>query len=123
MGRKQSSLMNMALQMADAMLREQTQSRMQMSKDIAIITAHRVLGMGPGRAGDFLRVYEEVSTEIAALFVTDGLDDSELWYAKAKLDGQLLEILGEENFAPHEKRYPDVYFGKDRLRANKRDAK
>lgn len=109
MGRKTSALMEQALKLANKIAKqivhEQQGNLMQMCKDIATITAHRTLGMGPGRAGEFLKVYDEVATEVAQLFVDDSADDKELWYSKARLDEQLLEIVGPENFAPHDERY------------------
>lgn len=120
MSRKQSAVMVMAQQMCDALLREQTFIRTQMMKDVAMIAANDVLGLGPGRAVAFSEAYDKTANEIAELFITDGEDDEKLWYAKQKLDERLKAIVGEENFVPYDDRYgKKVKFGKDRVREDK----
>lgn len=118
MGRKQSSTMIIARQLADQILREQTQIRLQMMQDVALITASEVLGLGPGRAQAFIDKYIQTANEIAEIFVEDGKDDKQLWYSKAKLDERIKAIVGEDNFKPYEQRYGAVRFGKDRIRAD-----
>lgn len=110
---KQSRLMIMAQQIADGIIREQTTVRIQMMKDVATITANKVLGLGPGRAEAFLKTYDEVANMVAEMFVEDSADDRQLWYSKAKLDEQLKDIVGEENFQSYEERYGSgVHWGK-----------
>lgn len=117
MSKKTSTVMVIARQIADSMIREQTAIRMQMSKDVAFKAAHRVFGMGPGRAPEFDAVYEEELDNMANLFIEDGKDDGQMWYAKAKNDEELKAIVGEENFKPHDQRYGSMLFCRDRVRA------
>lgn len=119
MGRKTSSTMVIAQKIADELVREQTQIRFQMMFDVALITANEVLSLGPSRATEFIDTYKATENEIAELFISDGLDDSQLWYAKSKLDEKIKAIVGEKNFIPYEERYGGVHFGKDRIRADK----
>lgn len=119
---KQSHAMIIAQKIVDSIIREQTIVRMQMMKDVATITANRVLGLGSGRAAAFLEAYDEVANEVAEMFVEDSEDDRQLWYSKAKLDEQLKVIVGEELFQPYEERYGNnVHWGKKdkRIRNNK----
>ena len=38
----------------------------------------------------------------------DGADDKELVYSRAKIDEQLRQIVGDENFSPWEERYNEM---------------
>lgn len=69
------------------------------------MAAHDTLGMGPGRAGNFLRAYIEAMNEMARMIVDDQQDDKEFIYAKAKIDGKIKAIVGEKNFIPWEERH------------------
>jgi hypothetical protein len=77
----------------------------QMCDDAALIAAHEVFGMGPGRAEKFHREYIHQISEMARFCVDDQKDDKEFVYAKTKIDEQLKAIVGEENFTPWEDRY------------------
>lgn len=78
---------------------------MQMGQDVAMIAAHEVLQMGPGRAKDFCQRYIESMNELARMVCEDQVDDAEFVYTKSKVDEYLLSIVGEENFRPWEERY------------------
>lgn len=78
---------------------------MQMGQDAAMIAAHDVLQMGPGRARDFCVAYIEAVNGMARIMVDDQKDDKEFVYAKTKLDEQIKAIVGPKNFQPWEVRY------------------
>lgn len=80
-------------------------SLMQMGQDAAMIAAHDVLQLGPGRARDFCVAYIETMNDMARMIVNDQMDDKEFVYAKAKIDEQIKGIVGPENFQPWEMRY------------------
>ena len=78
---------------------------LQMSQDAAMIAAHDVLQLGPGRAEAFCIAYREAINDMARRVVDDQMDDPEFVYAKAKIDEQIRAIVGPEKFAPWEERY------------------
>lgn len=78
---------------------------MQMGQDVAMIAAHEVLQMGPGRAEAFCLKYIQTMNELAGMVCEDQKDDDEFVYSKTKVDEYLREIVGEENFQPWEVRY------------------
>ena len=78
---------------------------LQMGQDAAMIAAHDVLQLGPGRAEDFCVAYREAINDIARRVVDDQMDDPEFVYAKAKIDEQIRAIVGPEKFSPWEVRY------------------
>lgn len=89
----------------DARFRARMDMLLQMGQDAAIMAAHDTLGMGPGRAGNFLQAYIEAMNEMARMIVDDQQDDKEFIYAKAKIDGKIKAIVGEKNFIPWEERH------------------
>lgn len=78
---------------------------MQMGQDAAMIAAHDVLQLGPGRAKDFCVAYIEAMNAMDRMVVEDQKDDKEFVYAKSKIDDQIKAIVGPENFQPWEVRY------------------
>lgn len=78
---------------------------MQMGQDAAMIAAHDVLQLGPGRAKDFCTAYIEAMNDMARMVVDDQKCDKEFVYSKAKIDEQIESIVGPENFQPWEVRY------------------
>ena len=78
----------------------------QMFMDAAMLAAHDVFGLGPGRAAKFMQAVKDnfQNMERMALSDADG-GDQEIWYTRAKLDEALRAIVGEENFKPFEVRY------------------
>lgn len=89
----------------DAMFNRKMDMLMQMGQDAAMIAAHDALQMGPGRARDFCLAYIAAMNQMAKMVVDDQKDDREFVYAKAKIDEQILLIVGPENFQPWEERY------------------
>lgn len=53
----------------------------------------------------FSAYYIEAMNSMARMVVDDQKDDKEFVYSKAKIDEQILSIVGPENFKPWEKRY------------------
>lgn len=78
---------------------------MQMGQDAAMISAHEVLQLGPGRAKDFCMAYINAMNTMAHMVLEDQKDDKEFVYSKAKIDEQIAAIVGPENFQPWEERY------------------
>lgn len=78
---------------------------MQMGQDAAMIAAHDVLQLGPGRAEEFCKSYIDTMNSMARMVCDDQKDDKEFVYAKAKIDEQIKSILGEKNFLSWEERY------------------
>lgn len=89
----------------NALFHRKMDTLMQMSQDAAMIAAHEVLQMGPGRAKDFCVAYIEAMNSMARMVIEDQKDDKKFVYSKAKIDEQILSIVGPENFKPWEKRY------------------
>lgn len=78
----------------------------QMFMDAAMLAAHDVFNLGPGRAARFMQAVKDNYREMSDMALRDAADgDEEIWYTRAKLDEQLLAIVGEENFHPFEVRY------------------
>lgn len=100
---------------ADAMAREiianQTQARLTIGFDAAVIAANRALGMGPGRAAAFIEAWHEALNELADLYVTDADEnhDKEISYSKGTRDEVIRRIVGEENFVPFDRAYGQAY--------------
>ena len=89
----------------NAMFHAKMYMLMQMGQDAAMIAAHDVLGMGPGRAANFCESYIEAMNDMARMVVEDQKDDKEFVYAKAKIDEKIRSIVGENNFVSWEGRY------------------
>lgn len=89
----------------NALFQRKMDTLMQMGQDAAMIAAHDVLQLGPGRARDFCVAYIEAMNAMAHMVVDDQKDDKEFVYSKTKIDEQILAIVGPENFKPWEVRY------------------
>lgn len=115
MGTK-NSVMVLADRMARNIIANQTRARVMLGFDAAIVAAHEVFQMGPGRAAAFATAYNEAMEWLADLYVSDCDDngDKRLEYAKAKRDELLLRIVGPKNFVPFDKAYGEAYM--DELR-------
>ena len=90
---------------------EQTKARLCLGMDAAILAAHEVFGLGPGRAAAFRDAYVSSMEELAGLFI-EGADqhgDDRLEYAKAKRDEALRRIVGDELFVPFDEAYGQAY--------------
>ena len=73
--------------------------------DAAMITAHEVLGMGPGRAEAFRVKYIETINLMSKMMVEDSVDDADLTYSRELIDRRIKSIVGEENFREWDDRY------------------
>ena len=111
-----NALMVMADRIARRIVAEQTRARIMLSFDAAIIAAHEVFHMGPGRAAAFANAYNEAMEQLAGLYVDDAEQhgDKRIEYAKGKRDELILSIVGPENFVPFDVAYGEAYF--DELR-------
>lgn len=89
----------------NALFHRKMDTLMQMGQDAAMIAAHDVLQLGPGRAKDFCVAYIEAMNAMAHMVVDDQKDDKEFVYSKAKIYEQILAVVGPENFKPWEIRY------------------
>lgn len=89
----------------NALFRLRMDMLMQMGQDAAMIAAHDVLRLGPGRAKEFCAAYIEAMNGMARMIVEDQMDDKEFVYSKAKIDNAIKEIVGAEDFQPWEIRY------------------
>ena len=113
---KQSAVMKLADRMAQRIVAEQTMARLRIGFDGAIMAAHKVFQMGPGRSGAFREAYNESVDELAELFLSDAYEnkDEQIDYAKGTRDTLIKKIVGEENFVPFDKAYGDAWM--DELR-------
>lgn len=95
---------------------EQTRARLALGFDAAIIAAHEVFGMGPGRAAAFANAYNDAMQNLADLYVSDCEEnrDKQIDYAKGKRDEIIRKIVGGQNFVPFDKTYGLAQF--DELR-------
>lgn len=78
---------------------------LQMGQDAALLTAHDVLNLGPGRAVKFCEGYTRYVNEMARFILEAQRDDDDFVYAKQKIDDSVKAVVGVENFAPWEERY------------------
>ena len=76
----------------------------QMCLDAAMIAANEVFNMGPSRVEAFCAAFSATLSEIAAMTVSDGKTDRELWHTKDTIDRRLRQICGD-HFQPWEERY------------------
>lgn len=111
MAKKQSAMLKIAQAIARETIANQTKARLQMGFDGAIIAAHKVFKMGPGRSAAFRDAYNEAMNFLADLYVSDADEnnDETLVYAKAKRDELIRSIVGEENFVPFDISYGQAY--------------
>ncbi|MBR3166867.1 MAG: hypothetical protein IKF16_11940 [Lachnospiraceae bacterium] len=105
---KQSALAMMANAAAKKIVAEQTRVRLVIGFDAALIAAHEVLKLGPGRAAAFANAYHEALDDLATLYLEDS-KDKQMEYGKGKRDQVIRKILGDANFVPYEKMYGDTY--------------
>lgn len=113
MSRKQSAWVKMAQEAAKQIVAEQTKVRLAIGFDAALIAAHEVLKLGPGRASAFANAYHEAIDDLATLYLEDS-KDKQMEYGKGKRDAVIRKIVGEGNFVPYDKFYGDTYL--DELR-------
>lgn len=106
-------LVRMAQKRAKEIVAEQTKARLAIGFDAALIAAHEVLKLGPGRAAAFANAYHEALDDLADLYLQDS-GDKQMEYGKGKRDEVIRKIVGEANFVPYDKFYGDTYL--DELR-------
>lgn len=114
----------LAEQIARKLVAEQTQARIMLGFDAALIAAHEALGMGPGRAAAFSQAYHEAMEELAGLYVDDCDEngDKHIDYAKGKRDALIRKIVGDENFVPFDRAYGEAYMDElRRIRVRQRE--
>ena len=104
---KQSSMLKLAQAIARETIANQTRARLSIAFDAALIAAHEVFQLGPGRAAAFAEAYGKAMDDLATLFITDcdENNDKQLVYAKAKRDELIRSIVGEKNFQPFDRCY------------------
>jgi len=108
-----------AERIAKHLVAEQTKARLALAFDAAILAAHEVFGMGPGRAAAFRDAYMNAMEELAGMFIEDadrkaGNGDRDLAFAKSKRDEAIRKIVGDELFVPFDRDYGSAYI--DELR-------
>lgn len=108
---KQSSLMILADRIASKIVAEQTHARLAIGFDAAIISAHEVFRLGPGRAGAYEDAYNKALNDLADLYISDCDEnkDEKLDYAKGTRDAIIKKIVGPERFVPFDKVYGNAY--------------
>lgn len=77
---------------------------MQWCADAAILAANEVFHRRGKALVEFHEAFMKYSNEIANMTMDDAKADKSLEYTKAKLDGRLKELLGED-FVPWDERY------------------
>lgn len=104
---KPSATARIAQEMCRRLVAEQTRARLSIAFDAALIAAHEVLQLGPGRAAAFAQAYGEAMESLADLFLRDCEEnhDKRLDYAKAKRDELIRSIVGDANFQPFDRCY------------------
>jgi hypothetical protein len=78
---------------------------LQMSADGALMAADDTFDVNAYSAEKFHLAHIDYVNDIAKLFVEDSESDPECVFTKTDIDRRLLQIVGEENFAPFEERY------------------
>ncbi len=108
---KPSMMVKMAQEMCRRLVDEQTMTRLALGYDAAVIAAHEVFGMGPGRAAAFGRAYSKAMDQMANLYLDDARENNDemIEYAKGKRDELILRIVGEANFEPFDRFYGPAY--------------
>ena len=110
MSRKNQMLI-LAERIARELVAEQTRARVMLGFDAAILAAHEVFNMGPGRAAAFAEAYHNAMEELAGLYVDDcdQNGDKRIEYAKGKRDEAIRKIVGDDNFVEFDKAYGEAY--------------
>ena len=87
----------------------------QQSLDMAIIALHNEFHFGPKMVRRFEDAFLETFKAYARMCVSDGADDPEIVYTKAKVD-QALQAACGDNIRPYDERYAfeNMYF-RDKL--------
>lgn len=110
MSRKNQTLI-LAERIARQLVAEQTRARVMLGFDAAVMAAHEVFQLGPGRAAAFADAYNEAMEKLASLYVDDAEEnhDRHIDYAKGTRDELMRRIVGDGNFVPFDKAYGDAW--------------
>ena len=114
-----NQMLILAERISKKLVAEQTTARLALAFDAAILAAHKVFGMGPGRAAAFRDAYMDAMEELAGMFIDDadkktGNGDRDLTFAKSKRDEAIRKIVGDQMFVPFDRDYGSAYI--DELR-------
>ena len=101
----------LAERIARQLVAEQTRARVMLGFDAAILAAHEVFQLGPGRAAAFANAYNDAIEQLAQLYVDDAdkHKDKHIDYAKGTRDELIRRIVGEENFVPFDRAYGEAW--------------
>lgn len=124
MSRKNQTLL-LAERIARQLVAEQTRARLMLGFDAAILAAHEVFQLGPGRAAAFADAYNEAMEKLASLYVDDAEEnhDRHIDYAKGTRDELIRRIVGDENFVEFDRAYGEAYMDElKRIRVMKEEA-
>lgn len=104
---KPSATARLAEEIARRIVANQTRARLAIAMDAALIAAHEVLQLGPGRAAAFADAYGRAMEQLATLYLDDCEQnkDKGLDYAKGTRDKLIRSIVGDSNFVPFDKCY------------------
>lgn len=80
---------------------------LQAGADAFLLAAADVFQLGKGRAAAAIQAYKERLEELMDRLIEDG-DSNELTYYWETLDRRLRQIVGDENFVPHDQRYDET---------------
>lgn len=80
---------------------------LQAGADAFLLAAADVFQLGKGRAAAAIQAYKERLEELMDRLIDDG-DSNELAYYWETLDRRLRQIVGDENFVPHDQRYDET---------------
>lgn len=78
---------------------------LQQSSDAALMAIDDVFDVNAYSAEKFHMAHVNYVNDISSLFIEDSESDPECVYSKTDIDRRLLQIVGEENFAPWDERY------------------
>jgi hypothetical protein len=91
----------------DAKQRFQTDFLLQAGADAFLLAAADMFKLGKGRAAAAMETYKTRLMELMDRLIEDG-DENGLEYYWQTLDARLRQIVGDENFVPHDQRYDET---------------
>lgn len=78
---------------------------LQQSADAALMAIDDVFDVNAYSAKKFHKAHMEYMNQIAHMVVEEDKEDPDMEWTKATVDKRLLQIVGEDNFAPWDERY------------------
>ena len=78
---------------------------MQQDSDAALMAIDDVFDVNAYSAEKFYLAHVKYVNDMSSLFIEDSKSDPECVFSKTDIDRRLLQIVGEENFAPWDERY------------------